>query len=196
MALTDTFVTPKKATSEWPFYFSVFKLILQKRNLDRGIIEQVFITKKIKIAQFLHYLGVLIIEFLGLLILNWNQQAGNGKCKCIIWSLKIVTFFSDVGAQNEKYQFEFFNFSVYFYPWKGIDMGLYECKDIKTCHNTDGNSQKCFIVRPFEKNVRLHRCRWRMLETKCVGDNFQMLVTIFRCWRRIWPFWSRTSFIS
>ena len=61
--------------------------------------------------------------------------------------------FSDVGAQNEKYQFEFFNFSHYFYPWKGIDMGLYECKDIKTCHNTDGNSQKCFIVRPFEKNV-------------------------------------------
>ena len=32
-------------------------------------------------------------------------------------------------------------------------MGLYECKDIKTCHNTDGNAQKCFIVRPFEKNV-------------------------------------------
>ena len=59
----------------------------------------------------------------------------------------------DAGAQSEKYQFEFFNFSEYFYPWKGIDMGLYECKDIKTCHNTDGNSQKCFIVRPFEKNV-------------------------------------------
>ena len=59
----------------------------------------------------------------------------------------------DVGAENEKNQFEFFNFSNYFYPWKGIDMGLYECKDIKTCHNTDGNAQKCFIVRPFEKNV-------------------------------------------
>ena len=67
--------------------------MFQKRNLDRGIIEQVYITKKIKIAQFLHYLGVLLIEFLGLLILNWNQQAGNGKCKCIIWYLE----FSDEG---------------------------------------------------------------------------------------------------
>ena len=61
--------------------------MFQKRNLDRGIIEQVYITKKIKIAQFLHYLGVLIIEFMGLLILNWNQQAGNGKCKFIKCSL-------------------------------------------------------------------------------------------------------------
>ena len=25
---------------------------------------------------------------------------------------------------------------------------------------------------------RLHRCWWRMLETKCVGDNFKMLVMI------------------
>ena len=25
----------------------------------------------------------------------------------------------------------------------------------------------------------LHRCWWRMLETKCVGDNFEMLVTVF-----------------
>ena len=25
----------------------------------------------------------------------------------------------------------------------------------------------------------LYRCRWRMLETKCVGDNFKMLVTVF-----------------
>ena len=24
----------------------------------------------------------------------------------------------------------------------------------------------------------LHRCRWRMLETKCVGDNYKMLVTV------------------
>ena len=24
----------------------------------------------------------------------------------------------------------------------------------------------------------LHRCWWRMLETKCVGDNFEMLVTV------------------
>ena len=24
----------------------------------------------------------------------------------------------------------------------------------------------------------LHRCWWRMLETKCVGENFKMLVTI------------------
>ena len=24
----------------------------------------------------------------------------------------------------------------------------------------------------------LHRCRWRMLETKCVDDNFEMLVTV------------------
>ena len=26
--------------------------------------------------------------------------------------------------------------------------------------------------------LRLHRCWWRMLETKCVGDNFEMLVTV------------------
>ena len=25
---------------------------------------------------------------------------------------------------------------------------------------------------------RLHQCWWRMLETKCVGDNFEMLVTV------------------
>ena len=29
----------------------------------------------------------------------------------------------------------------------------------------------------------LHRCWWRMLETKCVGDKFEMLVTDLRCWR-------------
>ena len=26
--------------------------------------------------------------------------------------------------------------------------------------------------------VWLHRCWWRMLETRCVGDNFKMLVTV------------------
>ena len=26
--------------------------------------------------------------------------------------------------------------------------------------------------------IRLHRCWWRMLETKYVGDNFEMLVTV------------------
>ena len=31
---------------------------------------------------------------------------------------------------------------------------------------------------------RLHRCWWRMLETKSVGDNFEILVTDLRCW---WP---------
>ena len=31
---------------------------------------------------------------------------------------------------------------------------------------------------------RLHRCRWRMLETKCVGEKFEMLVTDLGCW---WP---------
>ena len=30
----------------------------------------------------------------------------------------------------------------------------------------------------------LHRCWWRMLETKCVGDKFEMLVTDSGCW---WP---------
>ena len=33
-------------------------------------------------------------------------------------------------------------------------------------------------------NQRLHRCWWRMLETKCVGDKSEMLVTNSRCW---WP---------
>ena len=31
---------------------------------------------------------------------------------------------------------------------------------------------------------RLHWCWWRMLETKCVGDKFEMLVTDSECW---WP---------
>ena len=31
---------------------------------------------------------------------------------------------------------------------------------------------------------RLHRCWWRILETKCVGDKFEMLVTDSGCW---WP---------
>ena len=30
----------------------------------------------------------------------------------------------------------------------------------------------------WERSVGLDRCWWRMLETKCVGDNFQMLVTV------------------
>jgi len=29
-----------------------------------------------------------------------------------------------------------------------------------------------------ERKIRLHRCWWRMLETKCVGDNFEMLFNI------------------
>ena len=28
------------------------------------------------------------------------------------------------------------------------------------------------------RNFGLHRCWWRMLETKCIGDNFEMLVTV------------------
>ena len=28
------------------------------------------------------------------------------------------------------------------------------------------------------RSSRLHRCRWRMLDTKCVCDNFEMLVTV------------------
>ena len=31
-----------------------------------------------------------------------------------------------------------------------------------------------------------HRCSWRILRTKCGGDNY-------RCWWRFWPFWSQTS---
>ena len=118
----------QKATSEWPFYFSVIKLILQKRNLDRGIIEQVYITKKIKIAQFLHYLGVLIIEFLGLLILNWNQQAGNGKCKCIIWSLKIVTFFQ---MSVHKMKNINLNFSISQNIFTHGKVSIWDCTNVK-----------------------------------------------------------------
>ena len=36
----------------------------------------------------------------------------------------------------------------------------------------------------FELKERLNRFWWRILETKCVGDNFVILVTDFRCW---WP---------
>ena len=37
------------------------------------------------------------------------------------------------------------------------------------------------MARPLRgrKPLLLHRCWWRMLETKCVGDNFKMLVTVF-----------------
>ena len=34
------------------------------------------------------------------------------------------------------------------------------------------------------KHNWLHRCWWRMLETKCVGEKFEMLVTDSGCW---WP---------
>ena len=30
-----------------------------------------------------------------------------------------------------------------------------------------------------KRSPRLHRCWWRMLETKCVSDNFGMLLTVF-----------------
>ena len=36
----------------------------------------------------------------------------------------------------------------------------------------------------FQNWQRWHRCWWRMLETKCVGDKFKMLMTDSRCW---WP---------
>ena len=36
----------------------------------------------------------------------------------------------------------------------------------------------------FAEIYRLHRCWWRMLETECVGDNFQMLMTDSGFW---WP---------
>ena len=29
-----------------------------------------------------------------------------------------------------------------------------------------------------DNQIRLHRCWWRMLETKCVGDNYKILVTV------------------
>ena len=39
-------------------------------------------------------------------------------------------------------------------------------------------------LRHFEPISRLHRCWWRILGTKCVGDNFEMFVTDSGCW---WP---------
>ena len=40
-----------------------------------------------------------------------------------------------------------------------------------------------------EFKVRLHRCWWRMLEMKCVGDNFEILVTDLRCyWQFYWEY--------
>ena len=33
-------------------------------------------------------------------------------------------------------------------------------------------------------NFGLHRCWWRMLETKCVGDKFEMLVTDLIHWKK------------
>ena len=110
------------------FNISGFKLKLQKRNLDRGIIEQVYITKKVKIAQFLHYLGVLILEFLGLLILNWNQQAGNGKCKCIIWSLKIVTLFKMLVHKMKNINL---NFSTSLNIFTHGKVSIWDCTNVK-----------------------------------------------------------------
>ena len=43
---------------------------------------------------------------------------------------------------------------------------------------------KLYTIEFFKLQCWLHRCWWRMLETKCVGDNFAMLATDFRCW---WP---------
>ena len=41
----------------------------------------------------------------------------------------------------------------------------------------------CFTTLPksndfFSLRIWLHRCYWRMFETKCVGDNFEMLLTV------------------
>ena len=44
---------------------------------------------------------------------------------------------------------------------------------------------KIFLKRLAWKQIRAsHRCWWRMLETKCVGDKFEMLVIDSECW---WP---------
>ena len=41
---------------------------------------------------------------------------------------------------------------------------------------------KIFLKRLAWKQIRAsHRCWWRMLETKCVGDKFEMLVTDLHC---------------
>ena len=49
------------------------------------------------------------------------------------------------------------------------------------------------LIQGFKNWKNENRCWWRMLETKKVGDNFRMTVTIFRCWWQIWPFLSTLS---
>ena len=47
------------------------------------------------------------------------------------------------------------------------------------CNNSAILSEKLFSKNPVLINEKgLHRCWCRMLVTKCVGDNFKMLVTV------------------
>jgi len=51
---------------------------------------------------------------------------------------------------------------------------LYWCK-IGSAFWTDRQTPSELVLQP---KLWRHRCWWRMLETKCVGDNLEMLVTV------------------
>ena len=68
---------------------------------------------------------------------------------------------------------------------------IFSTRELSSCKNgevlnCDCDSDKFKIFSQFsQKNhylwnweIRLRRCWWRMLETNCIGDNFEMLVTV------------------
>ena len=56
----------------------------------------------------------------------------------------------------------------------------YQTRRIRLYQNTNNHLTYLILL-----NNWLHRCWWRMLETKCVDDNYKILVTVLALWSKL-----------
>merc|ERR1719378_337905 len=111
-----------------------------RKNYYMGNAAEVLWTRPIVIAQMVHFVAILFIEFTGLIVLNWLTQAA-------------------MGVVNSEWKF--FNISAYNYPEHYVcqqdSVNLLSQEPLYNCGN--GDKEECYVSRPAEKKLFL----WYMI---------------------------------
>ena len=118
----------------------------------------------------------------------WMHQLNHGYVACGIIIEKILRGWQS-GQRRRSTRIQFKRFLVVLNPSSWIS-GQSRTTSRTNRPISDQNLinfvSSAFTFQPWRWRTPIwwHRCWWRMLETKCVGDTFKMLVTDLRRW---WP---------